>query len=417
MKYYFDNTNGLKNYLTDMEAVGITPSHGQWQYHHNDEFTWHRSEFLNKLNYYDPHAEITHDPADKDAVRLIEICSVGDVELLSRLLDRIELTKNTILYSSTEPFYNSPRIQERYNVKVISCASHLTEQPRKLAFTSYVLPFVVGQGLAQWDLPEPDVDRWFKADKHYLFLNLNNRFNYGRFALLLHLYYHNLIGSNPRKATDIQRGLVAFKYDHLLDIENLGKNTNVSGELQNILTYLENNRELLDIGNRLLKEKKSLSLDELVNHNIKLTNLAPPHNPEWYLRTWFSLVSECNQREQLQGQFMSEKIVKAMLHGHPFIVYGDAGQLTWLKRIGFDTFDWLFGDNIDNPAVVDNRTWLRTKLDNTVDLLKRSNAELFAKNKQQIKAAVLHNYRHLHSDNLRQQIVDDWQRIINYLVE
>lgn len=411
MKYYFDNTQGLKNYLADMEAVGITPSHGQWMTWYGNDYTWHRSEFLDKMHYYDPDAEITHDVNDKDAVRLVEICSVGDPELLGRLLDRIELTKNTILYSATEPFYNSPRIQEKYNVKVISCASHLIEQPKKLAFTSYVLPFVLGQGLAQWSLPEPDVDRWFAADKSYKFLTVNSRFNYGRFALLLHLAYHNLIGSAN---SDPTRGQVAFNYNHLINLESLGKNTNTSDELVNINNYLAQFSELSPLGQQLLANKTALTLPELTDCPYRFTNNAPPHNPDWYTKSWFSIVCECNQRPKINGYFMSEKITKSILHGHPFMVYGDGGQLHWLSSIGFDTFEWLFGSDIDDP---NGDHWLKTKLDNIVSAVKSVNADTFLSEQQRIKDAILHNYRHLHSDNLRQQAVNDWRRIINYMVE
>lgn len=67
--------------------------------------------------------------------------------------------------------------------------------------------------------------------------------------------------------------------------------------------------------------------------------------PAWYDRTCFSFVVE----SKITGpRFITEKTFKPIAHKHPFIVYGQAGTLQYLRDLGFETFNNMFDETYDN---------------------------------------------------------------------
>jgi hypothetical protein len=79
-----------------------------------------------------------------------------------------------------------------------------------------------------------------------------------------------------------------------------------------------------------------------------------------YQQTYLSIVAETDAGDSVF--FISEKIAKPLLIGHPFVVYGCKGYLAELHKIGFKTFgNWIDEsyDSIDNKydrarAVIDS---------------------------------------------------------------
>ena len=91
--------------------------------------------------------------------------------------------------------------------------------------------------------------------------------------------------------------------------------------------------------------------------------LIPPfpqraYRPEWYNNTQFTLIAECFQDivdADEDSVFITEKTMKPIMYGHPFILMGDARSLKNLESWGFNTFSELFDQLYDNETDFDKR--------------------------------------------------------------
>jgi hypothetical protein len=71
-------------------------------------------------------------------------------------------------------------------------------------------------------------------------------------------------------------------------------------------------------------------------------------HPDWYDSTCFSLVVEsCVEPLDQQPVFVTEKTFKPMAFQHPFMIFGNAGTLKYLKSQGFETYENLFDESYD----------------------------------------------------------------------
>jgi hypothetical protein len=71
-------------------------------------------------------------------------------------------------------------------------------------------------------------------------------------------------------------------------------------------------------------------------------------DPEWYDSTCFSLVSEtCIESIDNCPVFITEKTFKPIAFQHPFMIFGNAGTLKHLKKLGFETYENLFDESYD----------------------------------------------------------------------
>ena len=68
-------------------------------------------------------------------------------------------------------------------------------------------------------------------------------------------------------------------------------------------------------------------------------------NDAHYSNSYFSLISETETSDQCI--FITEKTYKAIYAGHPFIIWGNPGTLTYLRSIGYKTFPTLFDESYD----------------------------------------------------------------------
>ncbi len=67
-----------------------------------------------------------------------------------------------------------------------------------------------------------------------------------------------------------------------------------------------------------------------------------------YRNSYFSVVTETNFfKEQEPALFFTEKIFKSIAHKHPFVVLGRPGTLSFLKDIGYKTFDSIIDESYD----------------------------------------------------------------------
>ena len=86
---------------------------------------------------------------------------------------------------------------------------------------------------------------------------------------------------------------------------------------------------------------------------------AAEHNSHWiladhlYSDSYASIVLETLfDAEQSGGAFITEKTFKAILNGHPFVIFGCPGTLATLRRLGYRTFDHVIDNSYDE--ILDN---------------------------------------------------------------
>lgn len=85
----------------------------------------------------------------------------------------------------------------------------------------------------------------------------------------------------------------------------------------------------------------------IIDHRYDLDfNLAINVTKEDYERTFISLLTESLVDDDTL--FLSEKIWKPIMVGHPFIVYGNQYTLKHLKNLGYQTFDKWIDEGYDN---------------------------------------------------------------------
>jgi hypothetical protein len=91
-----------------------------------------------------------------------------------------------------------------------------------------------------------------------------------------------------------------------------------------------------------------------------------------WMDTYFSVVSETSASDY--WCFITEKTVRPMIYYHPFIVWGNPGTLTRLKKLGFETFPEFFDESYD--TITDNTKRLDCILENMQKLCNKSIDEL-----------------------------------------
>ena len=73
------------------------------------------------------------------------------------------------------------------------------------------------------------------------------------------------------------------------------------------------------------------------------------YRPEWYNDTNFTVVVDAMNEliDSPDDCFITEKTMKPIMYGHPFIVLGDKGTYSALRSWGFHTFPELFDQSFD----------------------------------------------------------------------
>ena len=119
------------------------------------------------------------------------------------------------------------------------------------------------------------------------------------------------------------------------------------------------------------------------------------YRPEWYNETHFTLVPECMQ-EIVDGQyysvFITEKTMKPIMYGHPFIILGDKHTLEVLEIWGFQTFPELFNQKYDREKYDDKRI---TMVVDQVGKFKPAD----------VKEKVLHNFKRFWDRDLVEKLI------------
>ena len=123
-----------------------------------------------------------------------------------------------------------------------------------------------------------------------------------------------------------------------------------------------------------LSKMSPLIIDRTLDINWAGNIEVPDHEA-----TFMSIVTETLIDESVL--FISEKIWKPIVVGHPFMILGNVGTLKYLKNLGFKTFEKWFNESYDNEIVHHKRVEMVVSeidkfRDKTVDELKMIREEM-----------------------------------------
>jgi hypothetical protein len=105
-------------------------------------------------------------------------------------------------------------------------------------------------------------------------------------------------------------------------------------------TFVRNRERIESIPEMTLDQS-----DMTINHAAVLTDSTD----EYYLNTYFSIVSETNFFKVIaEGLFVSEKIFRPILKKHPFILVSRPNTLRMMRNIGYKTFHPIINEDYDS---------------------------------------------------------------------
>lgn len=158
-------------------------------------------------------------------------------------------------------------------------------------------------------------------NKIYKFNNFNRRIRFHRAEVLYFLWKNNMIENN----------LISYDMNLFLDgpLDDMKSRLN-ENEYNEFINYIQQTSpRIIDYDN----------LDNVWGYGFE--------NKEVYLNSLISIVSETLFYEE--SGYLSEKIWKPIVHGHPFILIGPANSLKFLKEeFGFKTFEPIINENYDS---------------------------------------------------------------------
>ena len=109
-----------------------------------------------------------------------------------------------------------------------------------------------------------------------------------------------------------------------------------------------------------------------------------------YAKTCFSIVTETHFSSDVL--FVSEKIWKPMRYGHPFLIAGTPGTLSYIRQLGFQTFALAIDERYD--TITDDRDRMQA-LFNAIDTLGTLDTKGRADLLEGLQPVLQHNMRHL----------------------
>lgn len=132
--------------------------------------------------------------------------------------------------------------------------------------------------------------------------------------------------------------------------------------------------------------------------------------PDWYSRTWFSMVSETTVNTAEWGWpenqlFISEKIFKPCAFRHPAVIHGTRDTLKYLKEMGFATWDHIVDESYDSIDNADQRLVAITKQIDALGQQFQAGADLFRD--PESLARLEHNYRLFYNRQRIEQLFYD----------
>ena len=240
----------------------------------------------------------------------------------------------------------------------------------------------------------------------------NSKFKYNGFTNET-LYKQNYLAENKKSFNLLIRTQKTHRTQLLCDLENIGllDNNIVSYDFnleQNENDFFNKFEKIMEPDSnefkrywnqlkefRLNKPKRTIDYEDLKSvHGVNMETDIP------YKDSLFTIVAESFFYEDEKLGYISEKVIKPIIHKHPFIVLSTPGTLTWLKNIGFRTFaETGFIDESYDAEQNSNKRY-RMIVNEIVNLVNLSEEQksAFLYN---CKDILEHNYNHLKSFDIK----------------
>lgn len=271
----------------------------------------------------------------------------GEVFNLPQVIETLEHFKDSFTILLVHRDYPTAELEQKYNCKFIKI---------KYAYAYY------SDNMTYGDLYDHSVELKKK------FLSLNNRAQWNRQALMQFLIKFNLLDDFYFSywCTDRFGDGVKGIYDKTNEI--------IASTWFNKNLDLEKLYQMLPI---------KIALDQFDG-----TNDWSMGETLFYQTTFTSFVNETFIDENF-NVYLSEKCMKPLAYGHPFLLFSSAGALDKLRNLGFQTFGDVFDESydlIENPQLR-----FEHLLRETQRICNLSLAEL-TKIKQHVWSKIVHNH-------------------------
>jgi hypothetical protein len=234
-------------------------------------------------------------------------------------------------------------------------------------------------------------NKWHSESKKALFL-IGKPIKHQRIGLMNEFYRNNLLDY----------------LDYTLHLPYSRENTNAIRALG--IDSLQDENYI----RKLLTDIQRPSNDIVLEHQITNTGFEYtgfPTNLRYYKNTCLSIVSENSFVFYDEGTrptpYLTEKLFRAIVNYHPFIVLGDSGISGYIKSLGYKTFDNFFIPS-NNKTFINTETtlsWAAKSVKHFID-----NVD---KNKDAIRELVSHNFNHF--INQTEQEIKGLQSKLPYL--
>lgn len=142
-------------------------------------------------------------------------------------------------------------------------------------------------------------------------------------------------------------------------IDKLTNNVDLSNSLTSYYGQCLGHKDLLAIDVPYERNNSKIEFEEKFYKPIQIAgtnyhyNLSYFTRNELFYKTKFSVVVET--QAEFEEYHITEKTIKCLVLGHPFVVMGTPGYLKFLNTLGFETYGALFDESYDNVLDLDQR--------------------------------------------------------------
>jgi len=158
-------------------------------------------------------------------------------------------------------------------------------------------------------------------------------------------------------------------------VEKLENKLNLDNTLTSYYGQCLGNQDLLNIdipyersNSKFEFENKFYKPIHIPNTNLEY-NLSYFTKNELFYSTKFSVVVETEAL--LQEYHVTEKTIKCIILGHPFVIMGTPGYLKFLHDLGFTTYSDIFDESYDSIQDLESR------MDAVIDVIKTLQTQVF----------------------------------------
>ena len=215
-------------------------------------------------------------------------------------------------------------------------------------------------------------NRWHPESKKALFL-IGKPVKHQRIGLMNEFYRSNLLDY----------------LDYTLHFPYSRENTNAIRELG--IDSLQDENYLREFLTDIQRPSNDIVLEnQITNTGFEYTGF--PTDLKYYKNTCLSIVSENSFYFYPIGErptpYLTEKLFRAIVNYHPFIVIGDSGITDYIKSLGYKTFDDFFVPSNDTTFINTETTmaWAAKSVKYFIDNVDQ--------NKDAIRELVSHNFNH-----------------------